>query len=95
MIDPKILARIQKLLSLGANNDQEHEANAAMKKAAQLAEEHGLALSDVDTETGEVSNIKQNSVNLVHSRHSCWAMSLAVVVAECFDCKPIISKSRF
>ena len=94
-IDPKIMKRIQKLLSLGANNDQEHEANAAMKKAAQLAEEHGLALSDVNAETGEVSNIKKDSVSMVHSRHSCWVNSLAVVVGECFDCKPVMNTSRF
>lgn len=92
MIDPKIMKRIQKLLSLGANNDQVHEANNAMKKAAQLAEEHGLALSDVNQETGEVSSVKKGSVSMVHSRHSCWVNSLAVVVGECFDCKPIMSK---
>ena len=88
-IDPKILKRIQKLMSLGSNNDQAHEAEAALKKAAALAEEYGLALSDVDTETGEVSNVKRNSVNLVNSKHNSWALGLAVVVAECFDCKPI------
>jgi hypothetical protein len=91
MIDPKIMKRIQKLMSLGANNDQVHEANNAMKKAAQLAEEHGLALSDVNQETGEVSSVKKGSVDKVHSRHSCWVNSLAVVVGECFDCKPIMS----
>lgn len=92
MIDSKIMKRIQKLMSLGANNDQVHEANNAMKKAAQLAEEHGLALSDVNQETGEVSSVKKGSVDMVHSRHSCWVNSLAVVVGECFDCHPIMSK---
>lgn len=94
MIDPKIMKRIQKLLSLGANNDQVHEANNAMKKAAQLAEEHGLALSDVDID-GNVTNIKEDAVDLVHNRYNAWAYPLASVVASCFDCEPIISKSRY
>lgn len=95
MIDSKVMKKIQKLLSLGANNDQVHEANNAIKKAAQLAEEYGLALSDINQETGEVSNVKQNSVDLVHSRHNCWAHALAAVVGKCFDCQPIISKNYF
>ena len=89
-IDPAIFKRIQKLMSLGANNDQEHEADAAMKKAAQLAEEHGLALSDIDMKTGKVLSIEQGFIHLVHARHNCWTHSLAVVIGECFDCKPII-----
>lgn len=94
MIDPKIMKRIQKLLSLGANNDQAHEANNAMKKAAQLAEEHGLALSDVDID-GNVTNVKEDSVDLVHSRYNAWSYPLASVVAECFDCEPIVSRSQY
>jgi len=89
-IDPAILERIQKLMSLGANNDQVHEADAAMRKAAQLAEEHGLALSDIDMKTGKVLSMGQGFVQLVHARHNCWTNSLAVVIGECFDCKPII-----
>lgn len=93
-IDPKILKRIQKLLCLGANNDQVHEANNAMKKAAQLAEEYGLALSDVNQETGEVGNITKGEVNLAASKHSCWANGLASVVSSCFNCKPVITRRR-
>lgn len=94
-IDPKILIRIQKLLSLGSNNDQTHEAEAAMKKAAELAEEHGLALSDVNQETGEVKNINRDSVSLTHQRHNCWSLPLAEIVGNCFDCRTIIVKNPF
>lgn len=91
-IDPKIISRIQKLLSLGSNNDQANEAEAALKKAATLAEEHGLALSDINQETGEVSNIEKGRVNLVHDKHNSWVLPLACVVADCFDCSPITTR---
>jgi len=91
-IDPKIISRIQKLLSLGSNNDQTHEAEAALKKAASLAEEYGLALSDINKETGEISGVEKATVNMVHQRHNCWAYPLASIIADCFDCQPIISR---
>jgi len=93
-IDPKIVDRIRKLLSLGGNNDQANEAEAALKKAAILAEKHGLALSDINPETGEVSTVEKNSVPGLHQRHACWSKPLAAVIARCFDCQSIISKSR-
>lgn len=91
-MDPKIVDKIRKLLSLGSNNDVSKEADAAIKKAAKLAEENGLALSDINQETGKVNTVKRAAVNLVNSRYDCWANPLAAVVASCFDCQPVVSR---
>jgi hypothetical protein len=88
-IDPKILERIKKLMNLGANNPEEKEAASALKKAAQLAEEYGLSISDIDPSTGKVSQVEYSIVKTMSTSHSCWSLPLASMVSKCFDCQVI------
>lgn len=88
-IDPKVLERIKKLMALGANNPEEKEAAAAMQKAAKLAEEYGLSVSDIDTTTGKVSSVERVIVKTMSKSHSCWSLPLASVVSKCFECQVI------
>lgn len=43
-----IKERIAKLLSLGRNNPNEHEADAALRRAAKMMAEHGVSEKDVN-----------------------------------------------
>ncbi len=90
-IDPKILERIKKLMNLGANNPEEKEAASALKKAAQLAEEFGLSISDIDSSTGKVSNVERAIVAMMSKSHNSWSLPLASFVAKCFDSQVIMS----
>jgi hypothetical protein len=89
-----ILKKVQKLLSLGSNNPNENEARAALKKAALLAEEHGLAISDINPETGKVTEFSENGVTLDGNRHRKWAYPLAGAIADCFDCRAIKTRNK-
>lgn len=92
-IDPKIIDKIQKLLALGSNNDQSAEADAALRKAAQIAEENGLSLSDVSPK-GEVSNIGRQGATLTDISKTPWVSKLACCVGDVFDTQPIIDNSN-
>lgn len=94
MIDPKIVDKIRKLLSLGANNPEGNEAAAALRKAAELAELYGLALSDVDRETGETV-VEETELNCLHDRYSVWMRPLSTFMANIFNCRVIIQTRRF
>lgn len=93
-VDEKILNRIKKLLALagenGFTNDNKNEANAAFKKAAALMEKHGLAIADVNAETGEVSDIMNVKIRQGQGKYKIWANQLAAILAKCFDCKVIL-----
>lgn len=92
-IDPKIIEKIQKLLALGSNNDQTAEADAALKKAAQIAEENGLSLSDVSPK-GEVSNIGTQGATIGNLKEHPWMSILAGCVGRSFDTVPIIDHHK-
>lgn len=87
-IDPKIKRRIQKLLALGGNNENPNEANNALKKAAALAEEYGLALSDIDEVTGKVKSVDRHNIT-IQNQSQKWVIVLAIAVSKAFECEVI------
>jgi hypothetical protein len=93
-VDEAVLNKIKKLLALagenGFTNDNENEANAAFKKAAALMEKHGLAIADVNSETGEVTDIQNVVIRQGQGKYKVWANQLAAILAKCFDCKVIL-----
>lgn len=93
-VDDKVLERIKKLLALagenGFTNDNENEAKAAFRKAAELMEAHGLAIADINKETGKVSGIDQFSIRQGQAKYRIWANPLAGILAKCFDCRVIL-----
>lgn len=91
MIDNAILERIKKLLSLGGNNPNENEARAALAKAAKLAEEHNLAISDIDLTTKEIKVIQDKII--IRDSNKTWLAVLTHIVGKCFDSKPIYIKA--
>lgn len=94
-MDENIKNRIKKLLALGSENENENEARAAMKKAATLAAEHGMSISDIDTETGEVSNVNDTSLQFSHKRNKAWESILASTIARCFDLEVVIQTNKY
>lgn len=46
-IDEKLIERMKKLLALASNNDNEHQAQAAMAKLQEMLEAHNLELADL------------------------------------------------
>jgi hypothetical protein len=93
-IDPKIKKRIQKLLALGSNNENPNEADNALRKAAKLAEQYGLAISDMDPITGEVKNVNTERIK-VHNKSQNWVIILGSIIAETFECELITSTNSY
>jgi len=87
MISNEILEKIKKLLALGGNNPNENEARAALLKAAKLAEEHNLAISDIDLTTKKVNVIQDRIIVRKHNR--TWTGSLIYIICKCFDCEAV------
>lgn len=81
MIDKRLLAKIRKCLAL-ARSDNEHEAAAALAKAAALMAEHGiddatLALADIEEATARASR---------NQRPPKWETMLSSTVCRAFTC---------
>jgi len=93
MIDADVKRKIQKLLALGGNNDSVQEANNALKKAALLAEEYGLALSDIDKDTGKVKQVDRTNI-ILQNQNQKWVIILAAKIARCFESELITGYTR-
>jgi hypothetical protein len=96
-IDDKVIEKIRKLLALagenGFKNDNENESRLAFRKAAELMEAHGLAIADINTKTGEVSNIQNFTLRQGLEKYRVWANSLIACLAKCFDCRVVLLQS--
>ena len=91
-MDTKILDKIKKLLALAGNNDQSAEADAAAKKAAKLAAEHGLKISDVNTDDEKPgSGVEVNHVDQMGLSTFKWELPLSQGIANAFECRMILS----
>ena len=92
-VDQKILDKIQKLLALagenGFSNDNENEARVAFRKAAELMEEHGLGMADINT-NGERSSVLDFTINSGQEKYKVWSTRLLNSLSMCFDCKCIL-----
>lgn len=68
-----IVARIQKLLALAANNPNEHEASAAMAKAQEMLETYNLDLSMIGkTATGRPRKDQKQKGGLYGWQRALW-----------------------
>lgn len=87
--DTAIAEKINKLLSL-AQSDNEHEANAALQRAAELMAKHGISkeqLSQADIE----NDANVDFENLIFpSGKMLWARDLAYWVSRAFGCQSIV-----
>lgn len=89
-----ILSKIKKLLTLGADNENENEGAAALKKAAKLAGQHGISIANVDIRTNEVT-VDNTTIAASNKRNQAWEAQLTGLIAYCFDCKVIYQTSSF
>ncbi len=80
--DSKIMDKIRKLLSLGENNKNENEAQAAILKAQELMAEHGI--NTVATEDQNISYAKEFCE---HRGNREFRKMLSSVIAVNFRCK--------
>jgi hypothetical protein len=84
-----LTARIKKLFAL-SSSDFEAEARAALLKAQELMEEHGISMAQVDsvsTDRDEFSTIAEGAVDKGSKTIASWQKRLARVVAENFRCR--------
>lgn len=81
----KMLDKVRKLLALAGNNPSEKEAQAAAIKAQELIAQYNL---DMSQEIGE--KINHVLKKAVHSNNEGYRKPLASVIAENFQCKPIM-----
>ena len=82
--DPKIISRIQKLLSLSTSNFQ-GEAESALLKAQKLMLLHGLAGEDINPDIAAHEPIAEKEVQ--HSQTPLWHGKVAVILASNFRCE--------
>ncbi len=85
----KILDKIQKLIALGGNNPNEHEAARATEKARELLTEYNLTISDIELKEIVKKNIVFDTMKFVS--YKGW---VAKIVADVFDCRVYLSRSR-
>lgn len=84
-----LTVRIKKLLAL-SSSDFEAEARAALLKAQELMEEHGISMAQVgstNTERDEFGSIAEGAVDKGSKTIASWQKRLARVVAENFRCR--------
>ncbi len=91
-VNPAIIEKLKKLLTLGFNNQNEHEAAASMRMAAKLAAKHGLSISDIDTETGEVG-VNTEKILMSNKQNKAWEGMLLAAMCKCFNTHTILMKS--
>lgn len=84
--DPKIVARIQKLLALSTSNFKE-EAESALLKAQKLMLLHGLNSEEISSGSDAHEPVVEREV--YHSQTPLWHGRLAVVLASNFRCRTI------
>lgn len=81
-----IVARITKLLAL-ANSPNQHEAEAAARKASALMEEYQVGISEVNVKTqfGKTQIIEESYTVAGQKMKLHWVESLALGCAKAFD----------
>lgn len=83
----RILSKIKKCLAL-ARSDNEHEAAAALRKAREMMEAHGVSAFDV-----EHADIREQGARAgAASRPARWECALAMRVARAFDCAVYLAR---
>ena len=90
-IDPKILDRIRKLLNTANGTSFEGEATTAMRMAQEYMTRHGVSMDDVALAEELKEEIVKEEIteadNFRSRNPEHWAYTMAMAVAEVFDCK--------
>lgn len=93
----KIIDRVKKLLAL-SNSSNEHEAQLAAQRAADLLSKHNMTLTDVEIldcevieEWFEVSKLGEKGKP--YTSFPRWISRLSAVIARHFFCTPLLSKA--
>ena len=91
----KVMDKIQKLLALAGENglrqDNINEGSAAMKKAVELMDKHGLRFADFqsDKKSGK-SSLKEKGIRMASNANKKWVGMLINNIGLIFSCKTII-----
>ena len=83
----KILEKIKKLFALSENNTSEEESQAALLKARQLLQEHGLSMMDVEVQS-EDKEVRMGCQDVSLDGRTMlpkWITLLAGIIALYFD----------
>jgi hypothetical protein len=84
-MDERLVAKIQKLLALGASEGP--EAKSAMAKAGQLMAENDIGLEDISDGSLKEEGILEELVSLTSKNILVWEVTLAQTLCKAFDCR--------
>jgi len=91
----KVMEKIHKLLALAGENglkqDNINEGSAAMKKAMELMDKHGLRFAEFqkDQKSGK-SSLKEKGIRMASNKNKKWVGSLIANISKIFSCEVVI-----
>lgn len=83
----KIIDRIRKLLALGSNNPNEHEAEVAMRRAHRLLAEYNLSLADMTEAEKDAENPYTRDEQIFRERFRPYGRIIADGIGRLNFCK--------
>lgn len=92
-MNDKIIDKLKKLLALAGNNPSQHEAQAAMEKAQEVALEHGIDLAMIDSSEQESDEVVIEYMEM-GQRLPTVSMYVVSILKQFFDVNIITSGGR-
>lgn len=89
----KIAEKIEKLLTLSANNSNDNEAQNALVKAQKLLVKHKLSLGDIESLTKKEITVEHLVSPITFKTSDSWKYHLASCIANNFGCYCFAIKS--
>jgi len=89
-----IIDKIKKLIRLGSNNSNHHEAEAAMLKAQEIAIQNNIDISQVSSEEDKKENITKEEKN-VGQRLPICSRFITGILAKFFGVSLVVSGNRY
>lgn len=89
-IDPKILSKIKKCLSL-ATSSNPNEAATALRQAHALMAKHGVSTHEITM--SDIGEVHAESKTMSRDKPAHWEARLAAVVGRAFGCHLMVQRS--
>ena len=92
----KVLDKLAKLLAhTGSGAVNANEMKAAHRAIKKLTDEYGISLEELNEIENKEKLIERIDIDLHNSTPKMWARSLAVAIANFYECRCVRSKSHF
>lgn len=93
-VSDKVIDRIRKLLALGTNNSNEHEAKIAMERAHRLLAEYNLSLADMTESEKASADPYMKDEQIFKERFRPYGRAIAHGIAKLYFCKMFYQRSE-